>query len=231
MLFYRWVEQRKAGRPVAYLTGFREFYGRRFWVNRHTLIPRMETELLIDTAKGLLSTQNDPRLSFCDLGTGSGCIAITLAQEFPGSSITATDQSAGALQVARNNAAWLGGCSKVTFLSGSWWDAFHTHPGQQFHGIFSNPPYIAPNDPHLRQGDLRFEPSSALAGQGRGLGDIELIVGGAVHRLAPSGFLIIEHGFDQQPDVVDLFRRAGLTGVRGLVDMANNPRAVLGFRA
>jgi release factor glutamine methyltransferase len=230
-LFCRWVQQRQAGIPIAYLTGFREFYGRGFWVNRHTLIPRMETELLVDTAKQLLSTQGDQPLSLCDLGTGSGCIAITLALEFPNASILATDQSASALQVARNNAAWLGASPRMTFATGSWWAALHTSSEQRFHGIFSNPPYIAPNDPHLRQGDLRFEPGSALAGQGTGLGDIASIVSGALNRLYAKGFLIIEHGFDQQPDVVGLFRQAGFTGIRGLADMANNPRAVLGFRA
>jgi release factor glutamine methyltransferase len=231
-LFCRWINQRKAGAPIAYLTGCREFYGRPFWVNRHTLIPRMETELLIDTAKALLGNQQKGPLSLCDLGTGSGCIAVTLALEFPAASVTATDRSAAALRVARNNAAWLDAGRRVAFLEGSWWEALGGRPQEQFHGIVSNPPYIAPDDHHLAQGDLRFEPGSALSGQGTaGLGDIETIVRGAVRRLYPNGFLLMEHGFDQQPAVIDLLNEAGFNGVRGLADMANNPRAVLGFRA
>lgn len=229
LLFLRWVQQRHAGVPIAYLVGRREFYARNFWVNRHTLIPRMETELLIDTAKELLGQHPDKDLRFCDLGTGSGCIAVTLALEFPQSEVWASDLSVGALQVARNNAAWLGASPRTHFCHGPWWQALDAAPAT-FHGILSNPPYIAPGDPHLTQGDLRHEPGSALAGQGDGLGDIRSIVAGATQRLEPNGFLLIEHGFDQQAAVITLFQQAGLVGIRGLTDLANNPRAVLGFR-
>lgn len=229
-LFLRWANKRQSGVPIAYLVGSREFYGRNFWVNAHTLIPRIETELLIDTARELLGKSDGSGLRLCDLGTGSGCITVTLALEFPGASVWASDLSEGALQVARNNAAWLGAAARTHFVRGAWWQAF-AHAPNTFHGIFSNPPYIAPGDPHLSQGDLRYEPNSALVGQGQGLGDIRAIVTGAVDRLEPNGFLLIEHGFDQQADVVAIFQQAGLVRVQGLYDLANNPRAVLGFQA
>lgn len=229
-LFLRWAAERQAGVPIAYLVGSREFYGRSFWVNRHTLIPRMETELLIDTAKELFGQTNGSNLRLCDLGTGSGCIAITLALEFPQAMVWASDLSGHALQVARNNAVWLAAGARTHFTEGPWWRAFD-HTSAKFHGIFSNPPYIAPGDYHLSQGDLRYEPNQALVGQGNGLGDIETIVIGAQNRLEPNGFLLIEHGFDQQAEVMALFRQAGMVQVRGLSDMAKNPRAVIGFRA
>jgi len=232
-LFLRWAKERQAGIPLAYLVGNREFYGRNFWVNAHTLIPRAETELLIDTARQVLDGSggsDGSGLRLCDLGTGSGCIAVTLALEFPQAAVWASDLSEAALQVARNNSAWLGAAARTHFSQGAWWQAFTNAP-QTFHGIVSNPPYIAPGDPHLRQGDLRYEPDSALVGQGQGLGDIYTIVAGAIDRLEPNGFLLIEHGFDQQSDVVVIFQQAGLVRVQGLIDLANNPRAVLGFRA
>ena len=228
-LFLRWIGQRQAGVPLAYLVGGREFYGRNFWVNDHTLIPRMETELLIDTVKDLLGQHGGGGLRFCDLGTGSGCIGITLALEFPQAQVYASDISGGALQVARNNAVWLGAGPQMRFYQGAWWQALGQAPAT-FHGIVSNPPYIAPGDQHLSQGDLRFEPAQALVGQGNGLDDIRTIAGGAINRLEPNGFLLIEHGFDQQAAVMGVFQQAGLIRVRGLTDLAKNPRAVLGFR-
>ncbi len=233
-LLNRWVQARSTGVPLAYLLGCREFYGRRFWVNPETLIPRADTELLIDTAKtllGQLALKAPARLA--DLGTGSGCIAATLALEIPGCEVTATDVSPEALRCARNNAAWLGVSNRVCFLQGAWWDAFGASK-PKFHAIVSNPPYIAANDAHLSEGDLRFEPACALtplAGQApsAGLEAIEEIVRKAQQYLAPGGFLLIEHGFDQQPAVLALFQAAGLSEVQGLRDLAGNPRAVLGF--
>jgi release factor glutamine methyltransferase len=229
-LYLRWVDLRQSGVPIAYLTGQREFYGRQFWVNRHTLIPRPETELLIDTAIDLLREQHASPIRLCDLGTGSGCIAISLARELPHASIWATDDSHDALKMARNNAVWLGAADQVTFSQGHWWRALDQERSPRFDGIVSNPPYIAPHDPHLSKGDLRFEPASALAGQGRGIGDIEEIIREAGNWLVPNGFLLIEHGFDQQAIVVERFQQAGFQRVQGLIDLSNNPRAVLGFR-
>jgi release factor glutamine methyltransferase len=242
-LFQRWARLRQAGEPIAYLVGWREFYGRRFWVNRNTLIPRMETEMLVDVALKRLqamaastqpSTQKSSTpapLQVCDLGTGSGSIAISLALEMKESiHITATDQSQHALQVARNNAAWLEAAHCIEFAAGSWWQAL-TQASQRFHGIVSNPPYIPGLDGHLGQGDLRFEPMAALRGEGDdGLGDIQTIAAGAIERLEPKGFLLIEHGYDQQDDVTDLFVHAGFADICGLADLAGRPRAVLGVR-
>jgi release factor glutamine methyltransferase len=235
-LLQRWIGLRSEGVPLAYLIGSREFYGRSFWVSRDTLIPRADTELLIDTTKALvqqLGLNEPPRLA--DLGTGSGCIAISLALEIPGSTVVASDISAGALQMARNNAAWHGVGAQLSFTQGAWWNAFEALP-YKFHGIVSNPPYIAGQDPHLAQGDLRFEPAAALtpcpsAAVCSGLEAIKEIAAGAAQHLAPGGFLLIEHGFDQQPDVIGIFKAVGLSETGGLQDLAGNPRAVVGFRA
>ncbi len=233
-LFDRWQAARLNGAPLAYLLGYREFYGRRFWVGPETLIPRPDTELLIDTAKTLIAELR-PEIPpvLADLGTGSGCIAISLALEINGATITACDLSPAALHTARNNAAWLGASPQVSFAQGSWWQAFG--PSQQkFHGVVSNPPYIAGNDAHLSQGDLRYEPAMALTPRfteknGSGLEAIEAITSQAPQHLFPGGFLLIEHGFDQQPAVMGIFKNAGLSQVRGLRDLSGNPRAVVGF--
>jgi release factor glutamine methyltransferase len=235
-LLSRWTQARLSGYPLAYLVGWREFYGRRFWVNPSTLIPRADTELLIDTAKALvehLGLQESPRLA--DLGTGSGCIAISLALEIPKAGVTATDRSEHALKTARNNAAWLGASERVSFALGSWWDAFDPQAAK-FHGIVSNPPYIASGDPHLGLGDLRHEPSLALTPSSdqtscSGLEAIETIAKRALDYLVPGGFLLVEHGFEQQESVLGIFKAAGLSETRGLRDLSGNPRAVIGFHA
>ncbi len=228
LLFQRWVQQRQDGVPVAYLTGYREFYGRRFWVNRSTLIPRIETELLIDMALSVV--RKDPReaLAFCDVGTGCGSIATTLALEIPTAAVTATDLSAHALAVARNNAAWLGAADRIEFHEGAWWAPLVNSP-KKFHGILSNPPYIEFNDPHLREGDLRYEPALALTGQGPK--EIATLVMGAPERLLPNGFLLIEHGCDQQAMIKGLFESAGLIHIQTVDDSSHQPRAVLGFKS
>lgn len=243
-LFHRLAALRSQGVPLAYLVGWREFYGRPFWVNRHTLIPRPETELLVDTVLAVLGQKPGP-IRLCDLGTGSGCIAITLALEIATAELTAIDTSEEALQVARNNAAWLGVAERIRFRQGSWTAALNTpragagaEAGQKFHGLVSNPPYVAAGDPHLGQGDLRFEPASALTPQGAdstaaadGLGAIAGITRSALQWLEPRGFLLVEHGFDQQQAVIGLMTEAGLTAVRGLSDLQGQPRAVIGFAA
>lgn len=230
-LLDRWIRLRQQGWPIAYLTGSREFYGRSFWVNAHTLIPRIETELLVDTALSALkkhpaSSHSERRV--CDLGTGSGCIATTLSLEMPGLRVTATDQSAHALTVARNNAAWLGASAQVQFFQGSWWEACDG----RFHGVVSNPPYVAAGDVHLQRGDLRFEPATALTtGQphDHGLDAIGAIVHGAPEHLISQGFLAIEHGHTQQDAVLGMFRSAGFIRCEGLRDSFGNPRVVIGW--
>jgi release factor glutamine methyltransferase len=238
-LFTRLVAQRRRGVPIAYLTGEREFYGRPFWVSPATLIPRMETELLIDTVIAEIGPIAAPS-RLCDLGSGSGCIGITLALEIESAEVTATDCSAAALQVARNNAARLGVDSRLRFRQGSWFDALG-QADAKFHGLISNPPYVAAGDPHLSQGDLRFEPSTALSPSSTtpgpmglppdGLSDIAALAEGACHWLEPGGFLLVEHGSEQQSAVMGLFDQAGLIRVRGLVDDQSLPRAVIGFLA
>ncbi len=236
-LFERMAAQRRLGMPIAYLTGFREFYGRPFWVSPATLIPRIETELLVDTVIDLAKAAEEP-LRLADLGTGSGCIGITLALEIRSAEITATDQSAAALQVARNNAVRLGAVPQTRFFQGSW---FHALPQSRvkYHGLISNPPYVGAGDPHLSRGDLRFEPKAALSPgaldgimmQPDGLSDIATLAKGAPQWLEPGGFLLVEHGSEQQAAVIALFRQAGLTRVRGLADDQSLPRAVIGFLA
>ena len=236
-LFERMAAQRRLGVPIAYLTGFREFYGRPFWVSPATLIPRIETELLIDTVIASAKPADRP-LRLADLGTGSGCIGITLALEIRLAEITATDRSAAALQVARNNAARLGAVPKTRFFEGSWFEAL-PQDRMKYHGLVSNPPYVGAGDPHLSRGDLRFEPKAALSPgaldgimmQPDGLSDIATLTKGAPQWLEPGGFLLVEHGSEQQAAVIALFHQAGFSSVRGLADDQSQPRAVIGFLA
>lgn len=232
-LFLRMIEQRRQGVPVAYLTGFREFFGHTFWVNPATLIPRIETELLVETVIRHARSFPTP-FQICDLGTGSGCIGISLALALPDAQVTVTDQSPQALVTARNNAAWLGAKARMRFLPGSWWDAVEGQLPNRFHAVVSNPPYVRPHDPHLSQGDLRFEPMSALAGLSEdqdGLADIREILDRILDHLEPNGLCLIEHGADQQEAVLDCFAASGLVRITGLRDQAGQPRAVLGYRS
>jgi release factor glutamine methyltransferase len=229
----RMLHQRRQGWPVAYLTGSREFFGRNFWVNAATLIPRIETELLVDTVLAVTPSTQSP-LRLLDLGTGSGCIGISLALALPHAQVTVTDQSEQALKTARNNAAWLGATPRMRFLHGSWWDALTDRTEGRFHAVVSNPPYVSAHDPHLSQGDLRYEPLSALAGLTEdrdGLADIRAILDKIHDHLEPNGLCLIEHGIDQQPAVIDCFEAAGLVRITGLSDQAGQPRAVLGYRS
>jgi release factor glutamine methyltransferase len=211
------VGRRAAGEPVAYLLGKREFYGRDFAVSPAVLIPRPETELLVDVAKekvGAGWTANSAA-RILDLGTGSGCIAITLALELPLARVTAVDVAADALQVARANARQLG--ATVEFLASDWFEAL---PAQRFDLIVANPPYVASGDPHLDQGDLRHEPVGALTDQADGLAALRHIVANAPHWLAPGGGLYFEHGYDQAPAVFALLADAGFTLIEQHRDLA-----------
>lgn len=198
-----WVSRRAAGEPVAYLLGWREFYGHRFAVTPGVLIPRPETELLVE--QGLAAIQNTPRPCILDLGTGSGCIAIALALARPDAEVWAVDRSSAALQVATANATSLG--ATVRFIESDWFSDIEV---QAFDLIVSNPPYIAPDDPHLNQGDLRFEPNSALAAPAAGLADLRQIVAAASERLRSAGWLLCEHGYDQGAAMQALIAGAGL---------------------
>lgn len=217
------VNKRYAGHPIAYLTGTREFWSRPFTVNTDVLIPRPDTELLIELA--LLALPENKTLSVLDLGTGSGAIAITLAAERPKLTVTATDASEKALTLAKENAKQLG-CTTIAFHHGHW---FKPLAGQHYDLIVSNPPYIAPNDPHLAQGDIRFEPQQALIADNQGLADIQIITDHARQHLKAGAPLLIEHGYDQQVRVQDLFKRFNYDKIQTHNDLAGNPRVTTGI--
>ncbi len=211
------VDRRRVGHPIAYLTGEREFWSLSLGVDEHTLIPRPETELLVEWA---LSLDLPEGASVLDLGTGSGAIALALASERATWSVTAVDASADALARARANADQLG-VDNVTFRQADWYSGIAQ---QDFALIVSNPPYVAEGDPHLSQGDLRFEPTSALVSGGDGLADLRSIVNGAPAYLQPGGYLLVEHGFEQGRAVQGLFLAAGFGDVATRQDLAGTDR-------
>jgi len=201
------VARRAAGEPIAYLVGRREFYSRTFQVSDCVLIPRPETEGLVDAALARMPVGAPPAV--VDLGTGSGCVGITLALEQPGLRVLAIDASADAIEVARANARALE-CSNIEFVIGDWLDGID---GNQLSMIVANPPYIAAGDAHLGQGDLRFEPRTALSPGDDALSAIRTIVGQAPAALADNGWLILEHGFDQAAAVRALLSTHGFVDV------------------
>ncbi|QDQ85471.1 peptide chain release factor N(5)-glutamine methyltransferase [Paraburkholderia megapolitana] len=222
---FRTLEARRvAGEPVAQLIGSREFFGLDFEVTPDVLIPRPETELLVETALAALVGRRVPRV--LDLGTGTGAIAVAIASERPDARIWATDRSAEALGVAARNAARLldparpGG--PLQFAQGDWYAALDT--ALHFDVIVSNPPYIASGDPHLSQGDLRFEPRGALTDEADGLAAIRTIVAGAPRHLVPGGALWIEHGYDQAAAVRALLTERGLLAASSARDLAGIER-------
>lgn len=216
--------RRAAGDPIAYIVGEREFFGRSFAVSPAVLIPRPETELLVELA--LQHEQHYANARVLDLGTGSGCIAITIALERKAAQVVATDRSQAALDVACENARRLN-AGNVEFVQSDW---FGNLRGKSFDLIVANPPYIAAGDAHLAQGDLRFEPPIALAGAGDGLGDIRAIVNGARAHLAPGGWLLFEHGYDQAARCRALLEQARFVEVQSWRDLAGIER-VSGGRA
>ena len=219
-LFHDYAARRSAGVPVAYILGQREFYGRPFEVSEAVLIPRPETELLVDCA--LEHLRGDERV--LDLGTGSGAIAVTLGCERPRTRITAVDQSAAALEMAQRNARALAPCA-IRFLQGDWFENVAEH---DFDLIVSNPPYIATADPHLACGDLRFEPTAALVGGATGMACVEHIAQGAPGYLRPGGWLLLEHGYDQGSAAREALEAAGFCEVRTWRDMAGHERVTGG---
>jgi len=225
--FAAWVERRAAGVPVAYLVREREFYGRRIRVTPTVLIPRPETETLVEVAIALALTLppgHAPRI--LDLGTGSGCIAITLALELPQAEVFAVDASPEALGLAMGNAARLK--ASVSFMESDWFSRIG--PGETFDLIVSNPPYLAQDDPHLEEGDLRFEPRQALVAGETGLEAIAAIVSEAPRHLAEGGWLLLEHGWDQAQQVRGLLLDAGFLEVQSWKDLAGHERVSGGRR-
>jgi release factor glutamine methyltransferase len=224
--FFALASRRRAGEPVAYLTGVREFWGLPLAVSPAVLIPRPETEALVELALSYLPPDRDVRV--LDLGTGSGAIALALAHERPRARVLATDTSMAALEIARDNAQRLS-VVNVEFLCSDWYanlPAADNRPA--FDLIVSNPPYVAARDPHLAEGDVRFEPQPALTPGRGGLEAIGTIVAGARDRLVPGGMLAVEHGYDQAEAVRALFDAAGFAGIVTARDLAGIARVVAG---
>ena len=207
------LAQRLEGVPIAYLVGTREFYGRPFLVSPDVLIPRPDTELLVERA--LACIPPDQAVAVLDLGTGSGCIAITLALERPLARVTAVDRSPAALAMAQRNAGILDG--RVEFLTSNWFAALGD---RRFDLIVSNPPYIAAGDPHLARGDVRFEPLAALAAGRDGLDDLRRLTRAACAHLRPGGVLLLEHGYDQSDAVQALLRESGIRHPQSWADLS-----------
>ncbi|MHB1590234.1 MAG: peptide chain release factor N(5)-glutamine methyltransferase [Sulfuricella sp.] len=216
------LQRRLQGEPIAYILGEREFYSLDFKVTPAVLIPRPETELLVELALAHIPAGHPCRV--LDLGTGSGAVAVTLALHRPRTEMVAVDQSAAALEVARGNAQRLG-AGNLRLIQSNWYSAL---AGETFELIVSNPPYIAAADPHLAHGDLRFEPPTALASGKDGLDDIRTIVRGAAAHLKPGGWLLFEHGYDQAAACRELLVQAGFGQVASAADLAGIERVSYG---
>lgn len=226
LAFWRELEsQRISGQPIAYLIGKKGFHNIELLVAPGVLIPRPETELLVEIGLREIK-QLSGKASLLDLGTGSGAIALAVASASPNTLVTATDQSSKALAIALKNTKNLGLEARVQLVQGNWYEAISKE--EQFDLILSNPPYIESNDPHLLQGDLRFEPINALTDQADGLSCLRTIISGAQEHLKPSGLIAIEHGFDQSAAVIDLMKSAGLRDIETHLDLAGHHRVASG---
>ncbi|MEO1888756.1 MAG: peptide chain release factor N(5)-glutamine methyltransferase [Cycloclasticus sp.] len=215
------INQRQQGQPVAYLTGEREFWSHTFHVSPSVLIPRPDTELLIEIVLNTIDSSQS--INIADLGTGSGAIAICLGLEYPHANITAIDQSSDALLVAKNNAKHLN-CHNVSFLESNWFDQLDD---TTFDIIVSNPPYIDKADQHLQEGDVRYEPKTALIAGENGLKDIKSIALQAKQYLKVGGFLLFEHGFEQSNPVKTLLESHGYHHIQQFKDIQGHLRATL----
>ncbi|GHD23127.1 release factor glutamine methyltransferase [Halioglobus japonicus] len=215
--FQALLARRKRGEPVAHLTGQREFWSLDLEVNPSTLIPRPDTETLVEWA---LELPLDEPVRALDLGTGTGAIALALAHSKPGWQITATDASTEAVALALRNARRCQ-LEQVVVLESDWFSALS---GEHFDLIVSNPPYIAPGDPHLSQGDVRFEPDSALVAAAQGLADLAHLCANAGDYLTPGGWLLLEHGYDQAPAVRQLLTDNGFSAVMSRRDLGGHER-------
>jgi release factor glutamine methyltransferase len=216
------IKRRQQGTPIAYLTGTREFWSRDFTVTPDVLIPRPDTELLIELSLDLIP--KNQAVNLIDLGTGSGIIAVTLAAERPNAQVTAVDASLAVLAVARHNARQHQ-LTNIEFYQSDW---FANVPKFLFDMAISNPPYIDSDDEHLQQGDVRFEPKTALIAEDQGLSDIQIIADKARGYLKPAGHLLIEHGYNQAPQVQAIFNALAYDKVQSYQDLSGQPRVTYG---
>lgn len=223
--FRQLIIRRQAGEPIAYILGYREFWSLLFEVTPATLIPRPETELLVELA--LQRFPANENIHVVDLGTGSGAIALAIAHERPHWSVVATDRSAAALAVATRNAERLN-IHNVSFRQGNWCEALSDT--ELFHLIISNPPYIAENDPHLSQQDLQFEPPDALVAGKNGIAELYLIVKQARQYLLKEGQLLLEHGFDQKKILMEILHEYHYTQIENHTDFSGNTRVCTAWK-
>lgn len=220
--FLQLLQQRLEGKPIAHILGQRGFWSLNLKVTADTLIPRPDTERLVELALELIPEKSPWKI--LDLGTGTGAIALSLAKENPDCFITATDQSIAALEVAKQNALD-NNIQNIEFIQSNWFEQLEN---QRFDIIVTNPPYIKESDPHLKQGDVRFEPLSALTSGEDGLNDIRSIIRNSHNHLTENGVLLIEHGYDQENEVCDLLESANFTKVENFKDYNDNPRVSIG---
>jgi release factor glutamine methyltransferase len=216
--FENLVRRRFSGEPIAYITGVREFWSMPLRINRHVLIPRPDTELLVE--KALIRTPADEDTRILDLGTGCGAVALALARERPRAEVIGVDNSPEAVRVAKLNAKVLR-IDNVTFLESNWFDAVR---GQKFHTVVSNPPYVINRDDYLMAGDLRFEPQDALAGGDDGLECIRAIIDRAHNYIVRQGWMLLEHGADQQRAVQRLLEAQRYYDICCYQDLAGHDR-------
>lgn len=219
--FFEMVQRRKLGEPIAHIVGFREFWSLPLEVNAQTLIPRPDTETLVEQVLALEIT-ND--ISLLDLGTGTGAIALAIASEYPNWNITGCDRIQAAIELAERNRQRLNNdnqFSKVQFIKSNWFSALKN---KKYDVIVSNPPYIEPNDPHLNQGDVCFEPLSALVAQDDGMADLKHIIMQARSHLNENGVLLLEHGYNQSQQVSDFLIQMSYKGIKTFTDLSGNDR-------
>ncbi|MBT8125103.1 MAG: peptide chain release factor N(5)-glutamine methyltransferase, partial [Gammaproteobacteria bacterium] len=220
-LFTSALNRRNKGEPLAYITGKKEFWSLEFIVNEHVLIPRPETELLIELTLNEVSNTKAPRI--LDLGTGSGAISISVAKEREDAKIVATDISSQALEIAKKNAEKHN--AEITFIKSSWYENLAE---EIFDAIICNPPYIAKDDPDLDKHVYQHEPGKALISDKNGLKDLELVIAGAKEYLSSTGYLAVEHGFQQAKKVQQLFDQHGFMSIQTHKDLTGLDRATTG---
>ena len=221
--FISLLDRRKSGEPIAYILGTKEFYGLDFIVNNNVLVPRPETEILVEEALKLIPKEKALRV--LDLGTGSGAIAISIAKNRPKSNIVAIDKSKNALDIAQKNAKLLE-VNNIEFYEGSWFSPLNIN--EKFDIIVSNPPYIGEHDPMLESNVKSFEPNIALIAAENGLADIKYIIKNSVNYLNKSGCLLLEHGYNQEEDIKNIFDIYNFANVKSIEDLAGINRVILG---